>query len=224
MKQTSESVNRWPNCVTRVNRRKAISLLADVISEELNVKKITAADNLDDLVHYLYKPNLKTLGPKYGKLLNALRTDLPQMDGKLLAPLRRGETVEVTIQGEPVTLEPADVLISTERASDWVSADDSGVQIALSTTMTPELIQEGIARDFIRQVQQMRKDHNLEIQDRIAISFHAADADSRTAVESWSETIKGETLADGLQFSGQPVGKEVNVGAKTVWVEVKKSG
>ncbi len=140
--------------------QKAIGLLADVIAEELNVKKITAADNLDDLVHYVYKPNLKTLGPKYGKLLNALRTDLPQMEGKLLAPLRRGETVQVTIQGEPVTLEPADVLISTERATEWVSADDRGVQIALSTAMSPELIQEGLARDLVRQIQQLRKDHD----------------------------------------------------------------
>ncbi|MEX1230330.1 MAG: class I tRNA ligase family protein [Planctomycetaceae bacterium] len=201
----------------------ALSLLADVIAEELNVKKITAADNLDDLVHYLYKPNLKTLGPKYGKLLNALRTDLPQMDGKLLAPLRRGETVQVTIQGEAVTLEPADVLISTERASDWVSADDSGVQIALSTTMTPELIQEGIARDFIRQIQQLRKDHDLQIQDRIAIRFHAADADCRAAIDTWSETIKGETLADRIESSDREEGKQTTVGSTVVWVEVTKS-
>ncbi|MCA9074252.1 MAG: class I tRNA ligase family protein, partial [Planctomycetaceae bacterium] len=89
---------------------------ANTIIDELNVKKLTAASNLDDLVEYSYKPNLKTLGPKYGKLLGVIRKELPEMDGALLAPLRNGDSVTVTLGGEEVTLEPDDVLVSTEQA------------------------------------------------------------------------------------------------------------
>jgi isoleucyl-tRNA synthetase len=88
------------------DERTAISRLAEVIQEELNVKKITARDNLDDLVHYNYKPNLKTLGPKFGKGLAAISKALPSIDPKTLAPLRRGESVTLTIDGADYPLAP----------------------------------------------------------------------------------------------------------------------
>ncbi len=122
-----------------------VAKLAEVIADELNVKKITPAANLDDLVHYLYKPNLKTLGPKLGKLLNAVKNALPSLGDKVLGPLRRGQTVTVLIDGAEISLSPEDVMVSTEQASDWAAADDSGVQIALATRLTPELVREGAA-------------------------------------------------------------------------------
>src|SRR5690606_37078369 len=125
----------------------ALEQSAEIIADELNVKQVTRADNLDDLVSYTFKPNLKTLGPKYGKLLGAIRKELPETDAALLAPLRAGQSVTVTLGGEEVTLEPDDVLVSTEQASDWASGDDAGIQVALSTVLTPELIREGMARD-----------------------------------------------------------------------------
>ena len=117
----------------------AVASLSDVIQDELNVKTLTARENLDDLVHYNYKPNLKTLGPKYGKLLGTIKKHLPNVDAEKLAPLRKGESVTLNLEGEDITLEPDDVLAQVEQAADWVTAGERGIQIALSTTLTPEL-------------------------------------------------------------------------------------
>jgi isoleucyl-tRNA synthetase len=200
--------------------REAISRLADVIQEELNVKQITACENLDDLVSYLYKPNLKTLGPKFGKSLGAIGQALATADGKLLAPLRRGETVTLSIGGADYALNPEDVLVSTQQAADWVAADDRGVQVALSTVLTPDLIQEGIARDFVRQVQQLRKDADLEIQNRIRVFYFSDSNDVRPAVTAWVSYILGETLADVIEFSSNVPANAVTVQIGDVQVQV----
>lgn len=184
-------------CAT-AEQRAAIEHLADIIQEELNVKKITPCENLDDLVHYNYKPNLKTLGPKFGKGLAAIGKALPAADTKLLAPLRRGESVTLSIEGTEYLLAPEDVLINTQQAADWVAADDRGVQIALSLVLTPELKREGMARDFVRQVQQLRKDADLEIEDRIRISYATDNAEVIAAIAEWNEYIRSETLADSI--------------------------
>ncbi|RMG34107.1 MAG: isoleucine--tRNA ligase [Planctomycetota bacterium] len=185
--------------------RAAVRQLADLIEEELNVKKLTVVDSLDELVRHVYKPNLKTLGPKFGKRLPAVRAAIEQADRATLEPLRRGETVTLTVEGEPAPLTPDDVLVSTEHVADWLSAEDDGVQVALCTALTPELKREGMARDFVRHVQQARKDANLEIQDRIRIRYAAADESDENvrhalaAIDEWSDYIRTETLADELQ-------------------------
>ncbi|MCA9041367.1 MAG: class I tRNA ligase family protein, partial [Planctomycetaceae bacterium] len=200
----------------------AIGNLTDVIKEELNVKTLTFTENLDDLVSYQYKPNLKTLGPKYGKLLKLLREQLPELGDAKLGPLRRGETVTVELDGNEITLEPDDVLVSTEQAADWFCNDEQGVQIALSTALTEELKQEGAARDFVRQIQQLRKEADLEIEDRINISYASSDDTVVNAVTSWTNYIQSETLADSLNQTDKPAqeAKEVVIGESkaTVWI------
>jgi isoleucyl-tRNA synthetase len=203
--------------------RQAIEMLTEVIQDELNVKKITSRDNLDDLVHYNYKPNLKTLGPKFGKGLAAIGKALPALDPKILAPLRRGESVTLSIDGTDYLLAPEDVLVSTQQAADWVAADERGVQIALSLVITPELKREGMARDFVRQVQQLRKDADLEIEDRIRVFYLTDDAEVLTAIREWDEYIRSETLTDELtRASRAPAGvKDALIGdvPTPVWIE-----
>jgi isoleucyl-tRNA synthetase len=204
-------------------QRAAIEKLTEVIQDELNVKRITARDNLDDLVHYNYKPNLKTLGPKFGKGLAAISKALPSVDGKVLAPLRRGESVTLSLDGTDYLLAPEDVLVSTQQAADWVAADDRGVQIALSLVITPELQREGLARDFVRQVQQLRKDADLEIENRIRISYATENADVNAAITEWSDYIRSETLADSItRVETVPAGvKEAVIGEiqVSIWIE-----
>ncbi|MEK6257583.1 MAG: class I tRNA ligase family protein [Planctomycetota bacterium] len=203
--------------------RDAIERLADVIREELNVKQLTVVDSLADIVKYTYKANLKTLGPKYGKLLNVLREKLPTVETPKLAPLRSGESVTITLDGHEITLAPDDVQVGTEQAPGWVSGDDRGIQLALSTSLTPSLLREGMARDFIRQIQQLRKDADLEIENRIRVSYTTTDPEVLTMLTEWSELIQGETLADSLVSSSDAPAdaKPVNVGdAKvSVWIE-----
>jgi len=191
----------------------AIEKLGDVIGEELNIQRVIRQDNLDSLVKYAYKPNLKTLGPKYGKLLNALRTKLPELGDSVLSPLRRGQNLTVELEGQAVNLTPDDVLVSTEQAAEWVCSDDAGIQVAISTVLTPDLIREGMSRDFVRQVQQLRKDANLNIQDRIKVQYHSADNTVQAMVAKWGDYICAETLADSIEFSITP-----GVDAKSVFV------
>lgn len=203
-----------------------IAALADVVADELNVKKLTSATNLDALVHYSYKPNLKTVGPKFGKLLNAIKTALPTIDGKLLAPLRKGESVTVPIGGQDVTLAPEDVLVSTEQAADWAAADDAGIQIALSTVLTPSLIREGMARDFIRQVQQLRKDHDLEENEKIEVEWAPVSENVElveAAVTEWLEPILSETRATAITPAGSlGEAKPVLIGEAEIRIAIKR--
>ena len=177
----------------------AIEHLAEVVKEELNVKRLTRADNLDGLAKYTFKPNLKTLGPKYGKLLGAIGKALSASDPSALAPLRRGETVSLQIVDTPVVLMPVDVLVSTEHTPGWVTAAEGGLQIAISTELSPELIREGMGRDFVRQVQQLRKDADLEIEDRIEIYYQTAEPVVVAALTEWTKYILTETQTDVLK-------------------------
>lgn len=203
----------------------AVESLKDVIKDELNVKQLTGRENLDDLVHYNYKPNLKTLGPKYGKLLGVIKKHLPNLDAATLDPLRKGETVTLTLDDNEITLEPDDVLVSVEQASDWVTAGDRGIQIALSTILTPELEREGMARDFVRQVQQLRKEADLEIQDRIRIFYAAEEADVQKAVAEWSDYIQAETLAGSMEQSANipPDTKKATIGNLKIAIWIAKA-
>ncbi len=208
-------------CAT-AEQRAAIESLGDVILDELNVKKITGCENLDDIVKYSFKPNLKTLGPKHGKLLGKIGQALTTVEMATLAPLRRGETVSVTVDGIHVSLSPEDVLISTQQAAAWASADEEGVQIALSTEVTPELKLEGLARDFVRQVQQLRKDADLAISDRIRVFYDTSDAETLQAIRDWSDYIRNETLADSVTQQLASLGaKPAMVGDNEIplWIE-----
>jgi isoleucyl-tRNA synthetase len=202
----------------------AIERLAEVVKDELNVKKLVRAENLDGLVHYVYKPNLKTLGPKYGKLLGSIGKALTAVDAATLAPLRRGEAVTLAVNGSDVALSPEDVLVSTQQAAEWVSADDRGLQIALSKELSPELIREGMARDFVRHIQQLRKEADLDITDRIRVFYQSESSDVRQTIREWTAYIRAETQADAIEDSASAPsdGKPASIGDAKVSVGISK--
>ncbi len=233
-----------------LDQAEALSALGDVIVDELNVKALEPADSLGDLVSYQFKPNLKTLGPRYGKLVGALQKELPAFDSSLLLPLIQGESVTVTIAGEPVALEPNDVLVTKSQADGWVVSEERGLGLALAIDLSPELVREGLARDFVRQVQQMRKDLNLEVKDRIAITFarplhdtsgteNIDEAESigngtassvaselEGALADWGGYICEETQADTLEPSDDvpdDARPGVNIGGERVPVWIRRN-
>jgi isoleucyl-tRNA synthetase len=157
--------------------------------------------------------------------LSAINKALGAIDEKIMAPIRRGESVTLSIDGTSYLLAPEDVLVSTQQAADWVAADERGVQVALSMVITPELVREGLARDFVRQVQQMRKEADLEISDRIRIDYNTGDAAIAAALGEWNEYIRAETLADALSSAKTPPAgaKQVLVGETEVWLKIDKS-
>ena len=201
----------------------AIEQLAHVIAEELNVKEVSRKTNLDDKVDYAYKPNLKTLGPKYGKLLGTLRQQLPELGDAVLRPLRQGENLTIDVAGYTLDLTPEDVLIRTEPAADWVCGDDAGIQVAMSTVLTDVLVQEGMSRDFVRHIQQLRKEAELNIQDRIEILWYSESELVDAMIAEWGDYICGETLADRIIcIPESPAGgRQVRVGHADVTVSIR---
>jgi isoleucyl-tRNA synthetase len=134
----------------------------------------------------------------------------------MLAPLRDGQSVTIQVDAESIELVPEDVSLSVENAAGWASAADGDIEIALSTALTPALLREGMARDFVRHIQQLRKDANLEIEQHIRVMYSTTDAEVLETVKEWSDYVRGETLADALVAGDVADAKSVNVGEATV--------
>ena len=147
--------------------------LKAVVLDELNVKKFTAAANADALIRYTLKPQLKTLGPKYGKKLKAITQFLSECNAKeVVDAVKGGGSYTVDLDG-PVVLFEEDLQIFTESAKGYVSATDKGITVALDTALTPELIEEGVERELVSKIQTMRKEAGFEVTDRIKVYFEA---------------------------------------------------
>ena len=221
----SKALIQAPNAVGRAG----IEAWRDTIMDELNVKEIELLDDAGDLVTYSLKANLPVVGKRFGKQVGALRQALegaaPGEAKRIGEAVKRGENVEIELNGETVTLEPNDILASAQQQSGYSFASDNGWSVALDTTLTPELELEGLSRDFVRAVQQSRKDSGLEVSDRIAILV-AESENSRLAdvLESFGDVIQGETLADELRFvsSDYPGLIEAKMGDETLRLAVEK--
>ncbi len=200
--------------------RMRLKEMCDIIADELNVKSVVIVDSLSDIVAYKYRANPASLGKKHGKLLGKLRELIPTLPAATLAPLRDGQSVTIQVDAESIELVPEDVSLSVENAAGWASAADGDIEIALSTALTPALLREGMARDFVRQVQQLRKDADLQIEQRIRVTYNTTDAEVQAAITEWATFIQGETLADALVIGDIADAKSVNVGDVTVRLSI----
>ena len=173
--------------------------LKSVILDELNIKAMKEAKDAASLITYKLKPQMKTLGPKYGKLLNGIRAFLETCNGAaVVAAVRNGGTYKTEISGAEVELCEEDLLISTESAEGYVSASDKGITVALDTKLTPELIDEGIERELISKLQTMRKEAGFEVTDRIRV-YYAAAGQTAKVLEGHRAEIAKVVLADGIE-------------------------
>jgi isoleucyl-tRNA synthetase len=199
---------RQPLARARVNvaseqERQDILALADVLADELNVKEIEVASEVGELVEYKLLPNNRVLGPRFGADFPRLRQALLALDpAEAAAELRRSGQLRVELNGEPVTLGEEDVLVQTESRGGLAVASDQGVTVAVDVTLTPELEQEGYARDLVRAVNTMRKEAGLEISDRIDL-YYEADDPVGAAMKRFADYMQQETLALTLE-AGHP--------------------
>ncbi|MCA9177955.1 MAG: class I tRNA ligase family protein [Planctomycetales bacterium] len=218
----------WPqdqgDAKEQAARRAAVEQMANIIQDELNVKSVVTVESLQEMVSYQVRPNMKTLGAKHGKLVGKVRELVGQLNERQVASLRAGKSLSLSVDGATVELEPEDVLVTAEVISGWVFGEESCLQAALCTTLTVELEQEGIARDFVRHVQQLRKDADLEIQNRIAIRCACEDEAIRAALQTWCDYVCQETLADELTFATTEIaGKQVRVGSGSLQVTIERT-
>ena len=215
--------NRQPIGVMYVKCAEELpKMYVDIISEELNVKEVKFTTSTDGLTGYNMKPQLRTLGPKYGKLLPKIKEYLANADGSEIVPkLRNGETITFNIDGTDVTLAESDVLIEVTEKSGFVTEADAKLAVVLDTNLTPELIEEGFVREVVSKVQTMRKEAGFEVMDRIRIGCKGNDkiADLITRNE---DSIKKDVLAN--EFTKDAVSgyvKEWNVNGETVTLSVE---
>jgi isoleucyl-tRNA synthetase len=171
-----------------------LASLFDLVAEELNVKEVVFAESAEQLGRWRAKPNFKSLGPRLGSRVQRVASELAKDDGELAASLARGETVSVALPDGSVRLSPDDVDLVQETLEGWGVAGEGGLTVALELDLTPELRQEGLARELVRVVQDARKAAGLEVTDRIVLGL-AADGEVAAAREAFRDWIASETLA-----------------------------
>ncbi|MGW8319127.1 MAG: class I tRNA ligase family protein [Candidatus Promineifilaceae bacterium] len=178
--------------------KEALLELVDVLMEEINVKEIEIAAQVGELVDYKLLPNNRVLGPKYGPLFPKVRAALAGLDpSQAAATLQAGGTLQFDVAGETIELDKDDVLIQTESRGGLAIASDKGITVAVDTTLTPELIQEGYARDLVRAINTMRKDVGLALDDRVDL-YYVAEGEPADALVNFGDYVKMETLALSL--------------------------
>ena len=177
---------------------KALTGHEEQILEEVNVKRIELIARDAGLVSYRIKPNLPRVGKKHGKLIPAIRQALDDSDGAEIAgAVTRGEAVTIDAAGEPITLEPEDLLVETSAAEGYACGEDGGFLTALDTVLDDELRREGVARELVRSVQDARKQAGLEVSDRITLGVSGSDA-IEASLREYRDYIMTETLATRL--------------------------
>ena len=194
--------------------------LKNIVLDELNVKTFRTADNAGAFVTYKLKPQLKTLGPKYGAKLGAIRAFLETCDGAAVVAAVQTGVYKTTLGGEEIEFSAEDLLISTESAQGFVSAGDHGVTVALNTALTPELVEEGVERELVSKIQTMRKEAGFEVVDRIRVYYTAAA--EVAAVLNWrGASIANIVLADSIaegSAEGYTRTWDLNGGSATITV------
>ena len=195
----------------------------EIIADELNVKNVQFVDDIGKFISYTFKPQLKTVGPKYGKLLNGIRKHLSELDGTAaMSELKEQGALKFDVDGNEVVLSEEDLLIETAQMENFVAESYGEVSVILNTNLTPELIEEGFVREIISKVQTMRKEADFEVTDKICLS---AKDNSKIVdlMKAHEEEIKSEVLAKEM-ILGETKGyeKEWNINSEKVVLGVSK--
>ena len=195
----------------------------EIIEEELNVKKVVFTDDVRDFTSYSFKPQLKTVGPKYGKQLGSIKNALSEINGnEAMDTLNETGALTFTFDGTEVVLTKEDLLIDTAQTEGYVSEGDNTITVVLDTNLTPELLAEGFVRELISKIQTMRKEAGFEVMDHILVYSKDNEAIEGILKDN-EEEVKSEVLADSIQF-GTAAGyvKEWNINGENVTLGVEK--
>jgi isoleucyl-tRNA synthetase len=195
----------------------------EVIREELNVKEVEFTDSVRAFTTYSFKPQLRTVGPKYGKFLGGIRNTLPTLDGnEAMDELEAKGAITLNIDGNEIILTKDDLLIEMTRREGFESLSDRGVTVVLDKTLTPELIEEGNVREIISKIQTMRKDSGFEVMDYIRVAFSGNDTVAAIALRNKDEICE-QTLATELLIDTTLThSKEWSINGESVTVSVEK--
>ena len=195
----------------------------EIIEDELNVKTVEFTDDVRAFTSYTFKPQLKTVGPKYGKQLGAIRQALSSLDGnEAMDTLNEKGALTFEFDGTEVVLTEEDLLIDMAQKEGFVTEKDNYVTVVLDTNLTPELIEEGFVREIVSKIQTMRKEAGFEVMDHIRV-FQDENDKIADLLKVHGDEIKGEVMADSISL-GQMGGyaKEWNINGEKVMLGVEK--
>ena len=223
-RNTANIKNRQPIGKMYVKADKSLTeFYLDIVKDELNVKEINQTDDVSTLTTYTFKPQLKTLGRRFGKNINAVKEILAGLDGqKAMAELKEQGTLTITVDGNAEALAEEDLLIETAQMEGLVSDSDHGITVVLDTNMTPELLEEGFVREITSKIQTMRKDAGFEVTDHIRVSMQDNDK-VRETIRNNADQIQSDVLADEVAYDGAAgFTKEWNINGEKVMLGVEK--
>ena len=196
----------------------------EIIADELNIKEVEFTDDVRAFTSYSFKPQLRTVGPKYGKFLGKIKEALAKLDGnKAMDQLNAGEPLKFDFDGTEVVLEKEDLLIDMAQVEGYVSEGDNAVTVVLDTNLSDELIEEGFVREIVSKIQTMRKEAGFEVMDKIIVNVDKNDK-IKTIIEDNLDEIKSEVLADNVEFDRiNGYEKEWNINGEKVIFSVEKT-
>lgn len=195
-----------------------------LVEDELNLKEVIFTEDASRFIKYKFKPQLKTVGPKYGKLVGQISKALAEInDREVMEHFKKGESIHLNIGGTDVELSESDVLIETAQKEGFISETDRDIAVVLDTNLTPELIEEGFIREIISKIQTMRKEANFDVQDYINLYVEGNEKIEALMVKN-QEFILNEVLSESIK-TGELDGykKEWNINGEQVWLAVKKA-
>jgi isoleucyl-tRNA synthetase len=207
--------------VQATNERETVRALADQLIEELNVKEVDLIDDEAEYFDYQVRPNLPVLGPKLGPRVGELQRALASADKVAVA---RAATAGRQVELDGFTLEPGELLVTTQGKPGYAAAEDAGYAAVVTTEITPELADEGLARELVRRIQEMRKSAGFDISDRIHLRY-AGDSDVERVLSTpaLAAYVQDETLAESIE-SGTDVGytEEHDIDGRKVTLAVSR--
>ena len=195
----------------------------EIIEDELNVKEVVFTDDVRDFTSYTFKPQLRTVGPKYGKQLGGIQKHLAALDGNAaMDELNADGALKFDVDGVAVELTKDDLLIDMAQKEGYVSQEDNRMTVVLDTNLTPELVEEGFVYEIISKIQTMRKESGFKVTDHIRVSINGNDKLSEIAQKN-KEAISGKVLADELTSGAEyGVSKEWNINGENAVIAVER--
>ena len=197
----------------------------EIVADEMNVKNVKFTDDVRDFTSYSFKPQLKTVGPKYGKMLGGIKAALDQLDGNAaMDEINETGSLKLDINGQEVTLFKEDLLIDTAQIEGYVSENDNGITVVLDTNLTEELLEEGFVREIISKIQTMRKEAGFEVMDKIKVTYKGSEKAEAVFAANGTQ-ICSEVLAVSAE-KAEPAGfvKEWKINGEAVFMGVEKEG
>jgi isoleucyl-tRNA synthetase len=216
--------NRQPIGKMYVKAEQALSdFYKEIIAEELNVKEVVFTDDVRAFTSYSFKPQLRTLGKRFGKKLNALKEALATLDGnKAMDELNEKGTLTILLDGQEEALEKDDLLIDAAQQEGYVSGSDHGVTVVLDTNLSSELLEEGYVLELISKLQTMRKEADFEVMDHIHVTLEGNDK-LKEILQKNEATVKTKVLAEDISYeTAKGFTKEWNINGESVILGVER--